>query len=81
MKKMDFDESFNKWNFFAKNHCINNLKNVCDVCSHTWVGDLKLWIMHPQIFSFFTWSELFIKNLDELVKAAADLAIKYNIDI
>lgn len=75
---MDFDESADEWDVSAKNNCIINLKNICDVLllHLSWrfktLNDVSL------DFSFLTGSELFEKETDILVKAAADLALQYN---
>ncbi|KAL4104364.1 hypothetical protein QTP88_019665 [Uroleucon formosanum] len=78
VKRMDFDESADEWDVSAKNNCIINLKNICDVLllHLSWrfktLNDVSL------DFSFLTGSELFEKETDILVKAAADLALQYN---
>jgi len=71
-KRMDFDESADEWNVSAKNNCIINLKNVCDVLlSHL---DWRFETLNNVSldFSFLTGSELFEKETDQLVKAALD---------
>jgi len=71
-KKMDFDE----WNVSAKNNCMINLKNVCDVLLTHLDWRFETLNNVSLDFSFLTGSELFEKETDELVKAAADLALK-----
>lgn len=80
-KKMDFDESADEWNVSAKNNCIINLKNVCDVLLTHLDWRFETLNNVSLDFSFLTGSELFEKETGELVKAAADLALKYNKDL
>src|SRR5580765_3118776 len=78
---MDLNESTKDWNVSSKKNCIINLINVCDVLiTHSnWRFETLKKVSSD--FGFLTGSELFKNETNELVKAAADLAMKYEKDL
>ncbi|KAL4098653.1 hypothetical protein QTP88_023213 [Uroleucon formosanum] len=81
VKLLDLEESTDDWNTNSKKSCIINLKNVCDVLTTNMKWRFEKLNQVSSDIGFLNGADLVETDSNYLIKATADLAIKYDNDL